>query len=243
MKTIRSSILCLVVLLLTAPFLRGQDLSKYRHFTFGMSLTRVLERTDQKLADVKVIHSREALIQELTWWPPNLPGTSFRSDTVEQILFSFYNGALYKISVTYDRTSTEGLTAEDMVKSISAKYGPPTNIALAIDSATNDRYDVKQKLVASSIDSATNDRYDVKQKLVASWEDSQYSFKLVRSSFSGDFELVIYSKRLNTEAEGALAEAVKLEKQEEPQREAGRQKKQTDDLEVMRQQNQKSFRP
>ena len=224
MKTMRSSILCFVVLLLTAPLLRGQDLSKYRHFTFGMSLTRVLERTDQKMADVKVIHGRPALIQELTWWPPNLPGTSFRSDTVEQILFSFYNGALYKISVTYDRTSTEGLTAEDMVKSISATYGPPTNIALEIDSATNDRYDVKQELVAS-------------------WEDSQYSFKLVRSSFSGGFELVIYSKRLNAEAEVALAEAVKLETQEEPQREAERQKKQIGDLEATRQKNQKSFRP
>ena len=224
MKTIRCSILCFVVLLLTAPLLWAQDLSKYRHFTFGMSLTRVLERTDQKMADVKAIHGRPALIQELTWWPPNLPGTSFRSDTVEQILLSFYNGALYKISVTYDRTSTQGLTAEDMVKSISAKYGPPTNIPLEIDSATNDRYDVKQELVAS-------------------WEDSQYSLKLVRSSFSGDFELVIYFKRLNAEAEADLAEAVKLEKQEEPQREAERQKKQTDDLEATRLRNQKSFRP
>jgi hypothetical protein len=220
MKTIRCSILCFVVLLLTAPLLRGQDLSKYRHFTFGMSLTRVLERTDQKMADVKVIHGRPTLIQELTWWPPNLPGTSFRSDTVEQILFSFYNAELYKISVTYDRTSTEGLTAEDMMKSISAKYGPATYVALAIDSTTNER-----------------------QNPVASWEDSQYSFNLVRSSFTGGFELVIYSRRVNAEAELALAEAVKLEKQEEPQREAERQKKQTDDLEATRQKNQKSFRP
>jgi hypothetical protein len=224
MKRIRCSILCVVVLLLAAPLLRGQDLSKYRHFTFGMSLTRVLERTDQKMADVKDIQGRPALIQELTWWPPNLPGTSFRSDTVEQILFSFYNAELYKISATYDRTSTEGLTAEDMVKSISAKYGPPTNIALEVNSATNEQYEMRQKLVAS-------------------WEDSQYSFRLVRSSFSGGFELVIYSKRLNAEAEVALAEAVKLEKQEEPQREAERQKKDADDLEVTRQKNQKSFRP
>ncbi len=224
MKTIRCSILCFVVLLLTAPLLRAQDLSKYRHFTLGMSLTRVLERTDQKMADVKVIHGRPSLIQELTWWPPNLPGTSFRSDTVEQILFSFYNAELYKISVTYDRTSTEGLTAEDMVKSVSAKYGPATS-------------------VKPEVDSATNERYDMRQKPVATWEDSQYSFNLVRSSFSGSFELVIYSKRLNAEAEVALAEAVKLEKEEEPQREAERQKKQTGDLEATRQKNQKSFRP
>ncbi|HEX2713019.1 MAG TPA: hypothetical protein VHM88_12540 [Candidatus Acidoferrales bacterium] len=89
MKTIRCSILCFIAVLLTAPLLRGQDLSKYRHFTFGMSLTRVLERTDQKMADVKVIHSRPALIQELTWWPASVPGTSLRPESAEQILFSF----------------------------------------------------------------------------------------------------------------------------------------------------------
>src|SRR5213594_3664011 len=147
MKTICCSILCFVVLLLTAPLLRAQDLSKYRHFTLGMSLTRVLERTDQKMADVKPIHGRPAVVQELNWWPPNVPGNSFQSDSVEQILFSFYNGELYKISVTYDQNSTEGLTAEDMVKSISAKYGPATNVALEIDSAKNDRYDDRQKPV------------------------------------------------------------------------------------------------
>src|ERR1700745_4116547 len=156
LKTIRSSILCFVVLLLSAPLLRGQDLSQYRHFTLGMSMTRVLERTGQKMADVKLIHGRPALVQEVNWWPPNLPGTSYQSDTVEQILFSFYNGELYKISVTYDQTSTEGLTADDMVKSISAKYGPAT-------------------IVAPALDTLKNDRYDSKATTVASWEDAQYS--------------------------------------------------------------------
>jgi hypothetical protein len=224
MKTLRSSILCFVVLLLAAPLLRGQDLSKYRHFTLGMSLTRVLERTDQKMADVKVIHGRPALIQEVNWWPPNIPGTSFRSDTVEQILLSFYNGELYKISVTYDQNSTEGLTADDMVKSISAKYGPPTNVVLEIDSVKSDPYDAEQKPVAY-------------------WEDAQYSFRLVRSSFTDHLGLIIYSKRVNAEVALAIVEAVRLEKQEGPKREAERQKKQTDDLEVARQKNQKSFRP
>src|SRR5713226_960876 len=207
MKTMRSSILCLAVLLFAAPLLHAQDLSKYRHFTLGMSLTRVLERTEQKMADIKVVHGHPALIQEVTWWPPNLPGISFQSDPVEQILFSFYNGELYKISVTYDQTSTEGLTAEDMVKSISAKYGLGTNVVLEIDSARNDRYDVRQKPVAS-------------------WEDAQYSFNLVRSSLTDRLGLIIYSKRVNAEAALAIGEAVKLEEQEGPQREAERQKKQ-----------------
>ena len=224
MKPLRSSIICLVVLLLSAPLLRAQDLSKYRHFTLGMNLAKLLERTNQRIADVKMIHSRPALIQELTWWPPNVPGTSLRSDSVEQILFSFYNGELYEISVTYDSRSMEGLTEEDMVKSISAKYG-------------------QAAIVAPEIDSATNAGYGTKQKPVASWEDAQYSVNLVRSSFSDILGLVVSSKRTNAQADVAIEEAVKLDEQEGPRREAERQKKQMDDLEVARQKNQKSFRP
>ncbi len=201
MKTLHSSILCLVALLLLTPLLRAQDLSKYRHFTVGMSLTKLLERTDQKMTDVKMIHNRPALIQQLTWWPPNVPGTSLRPDSVEQILFSFCNGELYKISVTYDRPSTEGLTEADMVKSISAKYGPAT-------------------IVAPEIDSATSDRYNSKQKPVASWEDAQYSFSLVRSSFGDALGLVAFSKRVNAQAELAIVEALKLDEQEGPKRDA-----------------------
>jgi hypothetical protein len=223
MKTMRGSILCFGVLLLAAPLLRAQDLSKYRQFTLGMSFTRVLERTDQKMADVKVIHGRPALLQELTWWPPNVPGTSLRSG-IKEILFSFYNGGLYKISVTYDSRSTEGLTEQDMVKSISAKYGPAT-------------------IVAPEIDSTTNAGYETNLKPVASWEDEQYSVNLVRSSFSDVLGLVVFSKQANAQAELASAEAVKLDEQEGPKREAERQKKQTDDLEAARQKNQKSFRP
>ena len=223
MKTMRTSILCLVVLFLWAPVLRAQDLSKYRHFTMGMSLTTVLKHTDQRMTDVKVIHGRPAMIQELDWWPPNLPGSSFQSDTVKQILFSFYNGELYKISVTYDPPSTQGLTEEDMVKSISAKYGPAT-------------------IVAPEIDSAAGPRFNTKQTTVASWEDVQYSVNLVRSSFSDVLGLVVLSRRVNTQAELATREAVKLDEQEGPKREADRQKKQTDDLEVARQKNRKIFR-
>jgi hypothetical protein len=224
MKTLQRSILGLVVLLLTVPLLPAQDFSKYRHFTLGMNLTTLLERTGQKMADVKTIHGRPALIQELTWWPENIPGTSLRSDSVRQILFSLYNGELYKISVTYDPSSTAGLTEGDMVKSISAKYGPAT-------------------IVPPEIGSGVDTAYDTQQKPVASWEDAQYSLKLVRSSFSDVSGLVVFSKRANAQAELATAEAVKLDEQEGPKREAERRKKQTDDREMARRKNQKSFRP
>ena len=120
--------------------------------------------------------------------------------------------------------STEGLTEADMVKSISAKFGPAT-------------------IVAPEVDSATRDRYNSKNKPVAFWEDAQYSFSLVRSSFGDALGLVAFSKRVNAQAELAIVEALKLDEQEGPKRDAERQKKQMDDLEMVRQKNQKSFRP
>jgi hypothetical protein len=224
MKMMRNSILCLVVLFLMTPLLSAQDLSRYRKFSFGMSLATVLKFTGQQPREVNLIHEHPALIQELTWWPPNTPGVSFQSDVVRQILFSFHNGELYKISVTYDRTSTEGLTTADMIKAITAKYGAVTSSAP--DTAA-----------------AIGQQYDLQAQPLASWEDSRYSLNLVRSYFSDGFGLVIYSKAVNAEADLAIAEGVKLEKQEGPKKEAERQKKQTDDLEVARQKHQKTFRP
>jgi hypothetical protein len=224
MKTIRQLFFCLITLLLAAPMLQAQDFSKYRNFSLGMSLPAVLKYASQKMADVKVIHSQPALIQEVTWWPPTSPGTTAQSDTVREIVFSLYNGELYKMAVTYDRTSTEGLTTPDMMRAVTAKYGPVANVPLAIDAAANDRYDMSAKIIAS-------------------WEGSQYSVDLVRSAFTDDFGLVIYSKRINADADLAIAEAVKLEVQERPKREAERQQKETDLLEVARQKNRKIFQP
>ncbi|HWO30291.1 MAG TPA: hypothetical protein VNO32_15970 [Candidatus Acidoferrum sp.] len=224
MKTVRNSVLCLGLFLLASTILRAQDFSKYRGFSLGSSMATMLKQTDRKPTDVKVIHARPTLIQELTWWPPAVPGASYRADSVEQMLFSFCNGELYKISVNYDTASTQGLTTSDMVKSISEKYGPATVLETAPDSALTDRYSNSEKTAAS-------------------WEDSQYFFKLVRSAFTNHFGLIIFSKKVNAEAELAIADAVTLEKQEKPQRDADLKKKEADDLEAERLKNQKTFRP
>ena len=223
MKAMHSSILC-GVLLLAAPMLRAQDFSKYRNFSLGTDLAAVLKHTDQRLEDVKATHDGSVLFQELTWRPAYNIGVSSSSESIDEVVFSFYKGELYKMLVTYERSSTEGLTADDMVKSIAAKYGSPTSIALEIDSAGNEQYELRQKPVAS-------------------WEDSQYSFNLVRSEFSNAFQLVIYSKRVNAEADAALAQVVKVDELEAPQRAVARQKKEAEAIELTRQKNQKSFRP
>jgi hypothetical protein len=225
MRAMFSLFLGFFSLIAVAPVLRAQDLSKYRGFTLGANLATVLKLTDLRLSDVNQTQGASLMFQELTWWPPSVPReATYRSDSVEQILFSFYNGELYKISVTYDQNSTEGLTAEDMVKSISEKYGPPATVSP--DVAAN-----------------SNNHYETREKSIATWEDAQHSLGLVRSSFSNRFGLIIYTKKVNTDVQLAIVEAARVEKLEAPTREAERQKKQTDDRELARQKNQKSFRP
>jgi hypothetical protein len=224
MKTLRNSIFCLGVVLLVSPVIRAQDFSKYREFSLGTSVAAVLKGTGQAQKDVKLIHARPTLVQNLTWWPPAVPGVSYHADSVEQMLFSFCNGELYKIAVTYDTNSTQGLTSADMVKSISTKYGPAT-------------------VPDPAPDPALIEGFSNSDKTVASWEDSQYFFKLIRSPFTNRFGLVLFSKKVNAEAELAIADAVTLEKQEKPQRDADLKKKEADDMEAERLKNQKVFRP
>jgi hypothetical protein len=64
-----------------------------------------------------VIHQRPALIEELEWQPQPLgPSTPVKS--ADKVLFSFYDGELYRIVVDYDQYSTEGLTAEDLIEAV-----------------------------------------------------------------------------------------------------------------------------
>ncbi len=224
MKIMCGVVVSLAMILFSAPVIHGQDLSKYRNFSFGMSLVELSNQVNLKPLQTKLIHKHPAVIQELTWWPRESSGSSPQADTVWQVFFTFYNGKLYRILVTYDRDATEGLTAEDMVQAISAQYGTAT------------RPDAQ-------ISFPTNELYRSTEKVIARWEDSQYSIILFRATSLNSFGLVMFSKRLDRQTEAAMAESVKLEGQEDLQKEIERQKKQTDNLEVARQKNRKAFHP
>ena len=224
MKTARNIVICAAAILLSVPLAYTQDLSKYRKFSLGTSLSEVSRQVNEKPAEASVIHQSPALIQELTWWPMPSYQSSTPVDPVQQILFSFYNGALYKMVVTYDGSTTEGLTAEDMVRAISAKYGPASIPIVA----------------PTSLASTT---YGATQAPIAQWEDLQYSVTLSRTSFLHSFQLVICTKQLNDQAEAASVAAAKQEREDAPQMEVARVKKEADNLETARQNNLKSFRP
>jgi len=222
MRVMRSTVIFLVMLLLSAPLLLGQDLSKYRDFSLGMSLADLSKQIDGKPADVRVVHQHPALIEELKWWP-RLSGYPAQPQAIREVLFSFCDRKLYRIFVTYDDNATTGMTAEDMARALSAIYGNPTKPDATISFPTS--------------------AYATTEKVIDRWEDSQYSVNLIRASFSTTFALVMFTKQLNVEAEAAIIAASALELQGAPQKEADRKQKEAGDLEASRLKNMKTFHP
>jgi hypothetical protein len=205
MKMVRNIGICLGVILLFVPLIHGQDLSKYQTFSLGTSRADVSKQIDQLPADANVIQQSPATIQDLTWRPVQL-NVLTGSEPVHKVIFSFYNRKLYKIVATYDKDATVGLTAEDMIEAISARYGTAT------------------KPVAET-SSQSDVAYGVVEAPIAQWEDAQYSVTLSRGSFLNTFQLVMLTKQLNAQAEASVIEAAKQEREEAPQKAIARREK------------------
>src|SRR4029079_15611916 len=130
-------------------------------------------------------------------------------------------------AIAYDRYETEGLTADDFIESISATYGLaeiPANPANAVQGSYGDQ-----------------------EEIVARWQDPQYCFDLIRSSYGPRFRLIGVLKRLQAPVQAALIEAKRLDDLEAPQREAARiadeQEAERAKLEKSRLVNKPKFRP
>ena len=212
---------------LASPLLSAVDFSRYRSFRIGTDLATIAGQARMDPSQAKVVHRRPALIQELEWRPQPL-GPSTQTEAVSEVVFSFYNGELYRLVVNYDRYKTEGLTAEDLIAAISATYGSATRSAAEI--------------VLPSI-YGDNETLEI----LARWEDAEYSFNLVRFSHQTSFTLVALSKRLDVLARAAVSEAVRLDAQEAPQREIALQDRQAEENRVQQEKarlaNKPGFRP
>ena len=240
MKMMRNIVVALSLILLSAPMISGQDLSKYRAFSLGTSLAELSKQVGPYSHYTTLLHQRPAAIQELTFWTLNSSRPRVGVYPVSQILFSFYNSELYRIVVTYDRDDTEGLTDDDMVQAVSARYGTATS--LYPESSffpTNYPDGSTDKVIPFFL---TSDPYRSADRLIARWEDSQNAVSLLGSGNLNSFRLAISSKRLDAQAEAAIFEFEKLEKREAPQDTAGL-KREAEELEVARQINLKTFRP
>ena len=190
----------LVFGVMSAATLAG-DLSRYRNFQLGTDLPTIAKQVGAGPFEAKVIHRRPALIQELEWRPQPL-GPSSQTEQAKEVVFSFYEGELFRIAINYDRYETEGLTADDFIEAISATYG------------------IAEKPTAPA--NAVQGRYGDPEEIVARWQDSQYCFDLIRFSYGPSFRLIGVLKRLQAPAQAAIIEAERLDDQEAPQRDAAR---------------------
>jgi hypothetical protein len=80
-------------------------------------------------------------------------------------------------------------------------------------------------------------------QVVARWEDVEYSFNLVQLPYGSTFKLLIFAKHLNALADAALAESIRLDKQEAPQRQRIEEQETQSALDKTRLVNKGHFRP
>jgi hypothetical protein len=224
MKITQNVLIGLALALLAVPALGARDLSKYRSFSLGSSLAVVSKEAGVTPDQVRTSHQSPALIQQVSLWPIASSDTPADSQDLQQMQLSFCNGGLYSITVIYRNAATAGLTSEDMIRAISADYGVATQPAAA-----------RKPPAPFSFDS--------EDAQLASWQDSQYSVVLSRSPLSQSFQLVVLSKPLQAQADAAIAAAVAQDREDAPQRETARVKKEADDMQSLRDANLKAFRP
>ena len=218
-------------LLFVTP-LHAETHGDYREFALGSPVARIVAQTNSAVTDVVSIHEQPALIQQLRWRIPFFaPKTNEpRKDTVQQVVFNFFDDQLFKITVDYDRSRVEGMTDSDMTAALSERYGLPIAPRMA-----------PRRSEPNSLDpSASSDH-------VAAWEQGDVAVVLLRNEFTGGFQLVVTSKRLENLAGIASAEATRLETAAAPALEVARRQKEVDAArdakEKARAVNKASFRP
>jgi hypothetical protein len=224
MRISQNVLICAALALLALPALGAQDLSKYRGFSLETSLALASKQAQVPQEQISTVHKSPALIQQFTLWPVQSAAALEGSENVQQMQLSFCNGELYNITVIYRTAATEGLTNDDMIQAISVRYG------LAIRPGTSSK--PTAPLSFESVD-----------EQLASWQDSQYSVTLSRSPLSQSFQLVVLSKGLQARADAAAAQSVAQDREDAPQRETARVKKEAEDLQALRDSNRTAFRP
>lgn len=218
---------CLAFISLALPLTFAADFSVYRGFKFGASPEAITKIAGSKPGELKTVHTRPILIQELEWHPGFAAASGAQqADPVREGVMNFYGGALYQIAITYDRQKVEGMSENDMIDAMSSSYGTPAKPGGEI---------------------AFHSYYAETAAVLARWEDPQYSYNLVRTGDQSSFALVMTDKRTDALAQTAIMEAKRTEALAAPQKALDLEKKQAVDaksaLNKARAVNVPNFRP
>lgn len=221
------------------PALSAQGLSEYRSFKLGANMASVARQAGID-SEPRILLRRPALIEELMWQPLARRSPLSQGDSVKKLLFTFYDGQLFRMVVTYEPDRTAGMTADDMIASVSAIYGESLLRATPIGSGptvSTANYNPAWPATPFGVDATA----------LAQWADADHTVYLFRSPYQATYGLVISSTKLDVVARGAAAEGARLDIEEAPQREADRLRQKADDKRVSdakaREANKATFRP
>ena len=200
------------------------ELSRYREFELGTSVAAVTAVTLTAARDTKTVHSRPALLQEVSWQPRYMTGPPVADrNSIGEMVFSFVDDQLFKMTVAYERGRTIGLTNADMIAALTGLYGAPASIS---------------SRAADAVDPVA---------VIAEWQREDVHMTLRRSRYNESFSLVITSLSLDSLARKAQATALVMDAREAPAREAALAKKRADDQRQLEEQtrtvNMKVFTP
>jgi hypothetical protein len=148
-------------------------------------------------SEARLISSRPERVEELDWRISQLSDGA-KPDSVREILFRFYNGALFEMMITYDRDQTGGLTDVDMTEALAAIYGPARPPAVK--------------------EIGFNSGYNHVVRAIAEWRDTNNLMNLVGFAYGGGFGVVVSATGDQILARQALLESERLDRAEAPQR-------------------------
>jgi hypothetical protein len=115
-----------LIVLVSAPLNGDGQWSRYRGVTLGDSVATAVERLEIAEPTIKVLYERPFLVQELTWRPHRfISGVVVTADPLGELVLTFMDGRLVRMTATYDRDRTEGLSDADFVELLGAAYGLP----------------------------------------------------------------------------------------------------------------------
>jgi hypothetical protein len=202
-----------VAIALLSAGLAGEGVVQYRNFELKADAATIVALTGVAGSELKTIHERPAVIQDLSWRPSRwgVGSTAASTEAVEQIVFSFYNNQLSRIVVDYLHERTEGMTDADMTDALSAVYGAPAKRLPGV------------ARLASQIEAESGTP-------VARWGDAEHTVVLYHNSTYGRaFRLIVTESALDGLSRKAAAQAARMEEADAPRREIARQKKELDD--------------
>lgn len=217
------SIACVLVAI--AQPARAQQALGYRTYVLGSTVESVVALSGATAMDIKTQHEQPAVIQQLEWRPPYGGSAGGLADPVRHVVFSFCDGALYQVLVSYDSSRTNGLSNGDVIAAVTDAYGMP------VPNAARNR---PLEAAADTI-------------VLAQWDAAGSSLTLLRLVYQPDFQLLLTSKALATRARGAIRAAERRDRKNAPRREQEQREKESETasaaLEKIRATNKAAFRP